>query len=109
GHGRIAQQHCPAKAGRAVEELRPQAIAVVVAFEIGNAIGLGGEAPDNEDHRMPTRPRTDSMSLGESNPMPSLKTSSTFSMSLMFLDGSPFTTTMSACLPASRVPMRADS
>src|SRR6202047_5575859 len=60
-------------------------------------------------YRLPTTPRTDSISLAESYPTPSLQTVSTFSMSSIFLDGSPLFTTRSACFPAAIVPMRSDS
>src|SRR5205823_4805343 len=57
------------------------------------------------DHRMPTRPRTDSASFCGSYPTPSLKTISTFSISLMFFVGSPFTTTRPAALPGAMLPI----
>src|SRR3974390_3574606 len=60
-------------------------------------------------YRLPTIPRTDSISFAESYPTPSLNTVSTFSMSSIFFDGSPLTTTRSACLPAAMVPMRSNS
>src|ERR1700722_16915518 len=63
----------------------------------------------HERYRLPTTPRTDSISAAESYPTPSLKTVSTFSMSSIFFDGSPLITTRSACLPAAIVPMRSDS
>src|ERR1043166_2148699 len=58
---------------------------------------------------MPTRPWTDWINFSESYPTPSLKTISTFSMSLIVVAGLPFTTIRSACLPGAIDPMRASS
>jgi len=59
-----------------------------------------------QPYRIPTVPRTASISLAESNPMPSLKTVSTFSMSEILWTGFPLIKTMSACFPAASVPIR---
>jgi hypothetical protein len=56
-------------------------------------------------HLVPTWPFTESTIFFVSQPTPSLKTTSTFSMSSIFEDGSPFTIMMSACLPAARDPI----
>src|SRR5271163_4495724 len=59
---------------------------------------------------MPTWPRTLSISFLESKPTPALNTISTFSISSMFLEGSPLISTRSACLPAAipRAVLRGD-
>src|SRR5438132_2111029 len=58
-------------------------------------------------HHKPTRPRTDSTSFCGSYPMPCLNTVSTFLTAETSRDGSPSTTTRSACLLAAIVPTRA--
>ena len=61
--------------------------------------------PNLPGYRTPTCPFTESISFFESQPTPSLNTSSTFSMSAIFADGSPFTSMMSACLPGVSEPI----
>src|SRR5436309_14648958 len=69
--------------------------------------GTGAERGEQQHpHRIPTTPRTESNSFYESYPTPCLKTISTFSISAMFFEGSPCTTTRSASFPGAIDPMR---
>src|SRR5262245_45435385 len=52
-------------------------------------------------HHRPTLPVTDAINFAGSKPTPCLKTVSTLRTSAIVFDGSPATTTRSACLPAA--------
>jgi hypothetical protein len=58
-------------------------------------------------HPIPTNPFTDWINFSESYPTPSLKTISTFSMSLMVAAGFTLTVIKSACLPGAIEPILA--
>jgi len=60
---------------------------------------------DTESHHTPTWPFTESISFCGSNPTPFRKTISTRRTSPIVFDGSPATTTRSACLPAAIEPI----
>ena len=73
----------------------------------GHAARLSCSDESRCAHHKPTLPRTESISLLGLNPTPCRNTVSTLRMSPIVADGSPLSTTRSACLPFAIEPMRA--